>query len=471
MVTAYDAPSGRLADAAGVDLILVGDSAAMIVLGHDSTVPPTMDEMLVLVRAVARGARAAARRRGHAVRLVPGLRRGRRRERHPLREGGRRGRGQDRGRRPVALPRPGARRRRHPGDGTRRADAAVGDDARRLQGPGPHGREGSAAPGGCARARGGGLLRGRPRGCAGRSRSASVTHAPRPDDRYRRRARTATARCSSGTTCSGSTTVARRGSSSATRTSDRRSAGARGLRGGRPLRRASPRPSTPTRSRRTSWRYSTPRPRSASTLRTQTASAPSQTTVSTTAAADRPYDQRCTTTSPSTSSETHPEPGQHEQRREEQTTPAARGRAERGQMPTHAGSTAAGSRHLPAARRRTRAPAEHPVPDEPVREAGREDPDECLESVEVVERTGAGSRERRGNPAHEGEHDDHVLAVAGGLDGVVSQRFEDLARARQHTHRAARPRALVHCVRAMTVIPSRRLRGIIRPRPGRPVLP
>ena len=39
MVTAYDAPSGRLADAAGVDLILVGDSAAMVVLGHDSTRP------------------------------------------------------------------------------------------------------------------------------------------------------------------------------------------------------------------------------------------------------------------------------------------------------------------------------------------------------------------------------------------------------------------------------------------------
>ena len=57
MVTAYDAPSGRLADAAGVDLVLVGDSAAMTVLGHDSTVPATMDEMLVLTRAVTRGAR------------------------------------------------------------------------------------------------------------------------------------------------------------------------------------------------------------------------------------------------------------------------------------------------------------------------------------------------------------------------------------------------------------------------------
>jgi 3-methyl-2-oxobutanoate hydroxymethyltransferase len=57
MVTAYDAPSGRLADAAGADLILVGDSAAMTVLGHDSTVPATMDEMIVLTRAVNRGAR------------------------------------------------------------------------------------------------------------------------------------------------------------------------------------------------------------------------------------------------------------------------------------------------------------------------------------------------------------------------------------------------------------------------------
>jgi 3-methyl-2-oxobutanoate hydroxymethyltransferase len=56
MVTAYDYPSGRLADAAGVDMVLVGDSAAMTVLGHDSTVPATMDDMVVLARAAARGA-------------------------------------------------------------------------------------------------------------------------------------------------------------------------------------------------------------------------------------------------------------------------------------------------------------------------------------------------------------------------------------------------------------------------------
>src|ERR687895_1241180 len=57
MVTAYDYPSGRLADAAGVDIVLVGDSAAMTVLGHESTVPATMDEMVMLTRAAARGAR------------------------------------------------------------------------------------------------------------------------------------------------------------------------------------------------------------------------------------------------------------------------------------------------------------------------------------------------------------------------------------------------------------------------------
>lgn len=55
MVTAYDYPSAQIADAAGVDIVLVGDSAAMTVLGHDSTVPVTVDEMLMLTAAVRRG--------------------------------------------------------------------------------------------------------------------------------------------------------------------------------------------------------------------------------------------------------------------------------------------------------------------------------------------------------------------------------------------------------------------------------
>jgi 3-methyl-2-oxobutanoate hydroxymethyltransferase len=57
MVTAYDFPSGRIADDAGVELVLVGDSAAMTVLGHESTVPATMEELLMLTRAVTRGAK------------------------------------------------------------------------------------------------------------------------------------------------------------------------------------------------------------------------------------------------------------------------------------------------------------------------------------------------------------------------------------------------------------------------------
>jgi 3-methyl-2-oxobutanoate hydroxymethyltransferase len=59
MVTAYDHPSARLADAAGVDLILVGDSASDNVLGYDSTVPVTVEELLILVGAVTRGAERA----------------------------------------------------------------------------------------------------------------------------------------------------------------------------------------------------------------------------------------------------------------------------------------------------------------------------------------------------------------------------------------------------------------------------
>jgi 3-methyl-2-oxobutanoate hydroxymethyltransferase len=57
MVTAYDAPSGRLADAAGVDLVLVGDSSGMVVHGRESTVPVTLDEILFMTQWVTRGAK------------------------------------------------------------------------------------------------------------------------------------------------------------------------------------------------------------------------------------------------------------------------------------------------------------------------------------------------------------------------------------------------------------------------------
>lgn len=57
MVTAYDTPSARLVDEAGVDAILVGDSVGMTVLGYDSTLPVTMDEMVTATAAVSRGTR------------------------------------------------------------------------------------------------------------------------------------------------------------------------------------------------------------------------------------------------------------------------------------------------------------------------------------------------------------------------------------------------------------------------------
>ena len=58
-LTAYDYPSARLIDEAGIDMILVGDSLGMVMLGYDSTLPVTMQEMLHHVRAVRRGVKHA----------------------------------------------------------------------------------------------------------------------------------------------------------------------------------------------------------------------------------------------------------------------------------------------------------------------------------------------------------------------------------------------------------------------------
>ncbi|MBE7449861.1 MAG: 3-methyl-2-oxobutanoate hydroxymethyltransferase [Kofleriaceae bacterium] len=59
MLTAYDATFARLLDEAGADILLVGDSLGMVVQGHDTTLPVTLDEMIYHCRAVARGARRA----------------------------------------------------------------------------------------------------------------------------------------------------------------------------------------------------------------------------------------------------------------------------------------------------------------------------------------------------------------------------------------------------------------------------
>ena len=212
MVTAYDAPSGRLADEAGVDLILVGDSAAMTVLGHDSTVPASMDEMIVLTRAVTRGARrplviADMPFGSFQVSDAEAVA-----QRDPVRQGGRRGCGQARRSRPVALPCAGDRRRRHPRHGPHRPHPAVGHGARRLQGPGPDGRPGTPARRRrAARSR----RRAASRSCSRRCPPRLPTRSPGTSPCRRSasaRAAAPTGRCSSGTTCSGSTTASRRGS-------------------------------------------------------------------------------------------------------------------------------------------------------------------------------------------------------------------------------------------------------------------
>ena len=57
MLTAYDFPSAKIAEEAGIDVILVGDSLGMVVLGYDSTVPVTVDDMIHHTKAVRRGAK------------------------------------------------------------------------------------------------------------------------------------------------------------------------------------------------------------------------------------------------------------------------------------------------------------------------------------------------------------------------------------------------------------------------------
>ncbi len=75
MVTAYDTPSARIVDRAGVDMVLVGDSLGMVMLGRKDTLSVTLDEMIPHCRAVVQGNTSRPRRCGHAVYDVmnPGL--------------------------------------------------------------------------------------------------------------------------------------------------------------------------------------------------------------------------------------------------------------------------------------------------------------------------------------------------------------------------------------------------------------
>ena len=132
MLTAYDATMARLLDRAGVDVLLVGDSLGMVVLGHEHTLPVTLDEMIHHTRAVARGAERALVVADmpfltYQVSVAEAVRNAGR----LLQEGGAAAVKLEGGV-PIARRRPPPGRGRHPGDGPPRPAAAVGAPGRRL---------------------------------------------------------------------------------------------------------------------------------------------------------------------------------------------------------------------------------------------------------------------------------------------------------------------------------------------------
>ena len=165
MITAYDYTSAQLVEEAGIPLILVGDSLGQVVLGYESTVPVTMDEMVHHIKTVVRGAE-----RAHVVGDLPFLSyhaevpEAVRNAGRILKEGGAQsvklegGRAAGRNRQPH-------RPQRHPGHGTHRPHSPGRQPAWRIQSPGQE-------PKGCRRAYGR-----RPRTRRGRSLRLSCWNA------------------------------------------------------------------------------------------------------------------------------------------------------------------------------------------------------------------------------------------------------------------------------------------------------
>ena len=258
MVTAYDYPSAQVAQDAGVDMVLVGDSGAMTVLGYPSTVPVSTDEMLMLASAVRRGLRTPL--------LVGDLPFGSYEASDEqaiataqrfIKEAGcdavKLERGGTSVQRARAIVEAGIPVMGHVG-----LDAADRDRARRPPGPGPHRGGGAHRRPGCDRAAGGRLfldrLRGDPRG-RGRARDGAAGD---PGDRDR-------GRCGdrrSGARVPRPARDLRRPHGAIRQALRRRpgrdGGGRRAIRGRGPRAGRSPARSTSTRSTSLSWRSSAP---------------------------------------------------------------------------------------------------------------------------------------------------------------------------------------------------------------------
>ena len=168
MLTAYDYSTAQVFDEAGIPVLLVGDSAANVVYGYDTTVPVTVDELLPLVRGVVRGTSRALVVADLPFGSLPGGAAAGARDRGPVHEGGRRAGGQARGR--PARRRAGRGARRRPASRSWRTSGSPRSRSTRSAATGC--RAAATRPRtGCSRT---------PRRCSTRARSPSCSRSCRP---------------------------------------------------------------------------------------------------------------------------------------------------------------------------------------------------------------------------------------------------------------------------------------------------
>ena len=237
MASIPDYPTAIWAERAGLDIVAIGDSLAMVSYGHPNTLPVTVD---LMIEHCAGGAARRAQQLDRSSRCRTAATRPRDRgaERAALHEGGRRRLREDAGRPRAGADHPRDRRCGRPGDESRRHVPALRAQVRRLQAAGPHGRRGAADHRRRARDRGGGRDRLRDRGGAGAGRPRRRRGGGHLHLQHRRRPVGLRRSCCSRSTCSACSTSSSRSSPSATRTPLRdRGRGAQELRGGSARRR------------------------------------------------------------------------------------------------------------------------------------------------------------------------------------------------------------------------------------------